>query len=171
MIKKILLGTASALLISGSALAADPVQDYSSNGFDWDGFYMGVGVTGSSLTNGGPAVTTAYVDIIAGFNVTNDQLLFGLEGWLGGYNGGGSSGSGGGIEARAGYLASDDMLIYASAGRYHYDAGGQYTTVGLGAEFVVADNITLDTEYKYWGWSNTGFTGHSIGVSANWHFE
>jgi len=163
---------ASAALISTAAFAADPVAETTPGGFDWDGFYAGVGVTGSSLTNG-VTDTTAYLDIIAGFNVTHENFLFGVEGWLGGYsiNNGASTGTGGGIEARAGYLASEDVLVYTSVGRYHYDAGAQYTTLGLGAEFVVSDNLTIDTEYKYWGWSNNGFTGHSIGLSGNWYFN
>ncbi|GLQ18580.1 outer membrane protein [Maritalea porphyrae] len=168
-LKSTLLATAAAL-ISTSAYAADPVAN-PSTGFDWDGFYAGVGVTGTSFSNGGPAETVGFVDAIIGFNVTNDQILFGLEGWIGAYADSSSTGTGGGVEARVGYLANPDMLIYTGVGRYHFDAGGQYTTVGLGAEFVVGDNVTIDTEYKYWGWSNTGFTGHSIGASANWHFE
>ncbi len=39
-----------------------------------------------------------------------------------------------------------------------------------GTEFAISDDVSIDLEYKYLGWSNTGNTGHSFGASANWHF-
>ena len=173
--RKILITMAASALMATGALAADPVITVEpayvpSAGFDWDGFYMGVGVTGSSLSNGIVTDTTGYLDLIAGFNVTFGDALFGAEGWIGGYSDGTFSGYGGGAAARVGYLMTPDALVYISGGGYFYDAGGQYGTIGAGVEFAMTDNVSLDIEYKYWGWSNTTFTGHSLGASALWHF-
>ena len=165
---------ASAALISTAAFAADPVAETTPGGFDWDGFYAGVGVSVDTASSGAATESYAYIDAIIGFNATNDDILFGVEAWVGAYNEispATSNGVGGGAEARVGYLASPEALIYAGLGGYVYDGGGQYATLGLGTEFVVAENVTLDIEYKYWHGLNTTWTGHSIGASANWHFE
>jgi len=174
--RKLLLTIATSALMATGAIAADPVITVDpayvepSTGFDWDGFYMGVGLSGSSLSNGIVTDTTGYLDLIAGFNVTSGDMLFGLEGWVGAYSDGTNSGWSGGAEVRAGYLISPDALLYVSGGAQFYDAGARYATLGAGAEFAATDNLTLDVEYKYWGWSNNGFTGHSLGLSALWHF-
>ncbi|HHG89453.1 MAG TPA: porin family protein [Devosia sp.] len=170
--RKLLLGVAASALLATGALAADPVDTvqptFSSAGFDWDGFYVGLGVTGGQWSN---TESFGLVDIIAGVNVTAGDVLFGGEAWIGGYGTSfGFTGVEGGLEGRLGYLVSPEALIYLSGGGQFFDAGGQYGTVGAGVEFAVTDNVSLDLEYKYWGVSNNGFTAHSIGASANFHF-
>ncbi|MCF4098055.1 hypothetical protein [Maritalea mediterranea] len=173
-LKSILTLSATTLLMVGSALAGDAIDypplptEYVQVGFDWEGFYAGVGIGGANI-NGD---TMAQLDAIVGVNVTQDDFLIGAEIWLGGYRdqGSGAMGGSGGIEARAGYLFTQDVLAYAGIGRHFYDTGDQYTSIGLGTEFVVSDQVTLDFEYKYLGWSDTGNTGHSFGASALWHF-
>jgi len=174
---KLFIGVATFALLATGAIAHEPEPILTiepaympATGFDWDGFYMGLGVTGSSLSNI-VTETTGYLDIIAGFNVTSGSVLFGAEAWIGGYSANtGDTGWGGGAAARVGYLISPEALIYLSGGGYFYDAGAQYGTIGAGAEFAVTDNLSIDLEYKYWGWSNNGWTGNSIGVSTNWGF-
>lgn len=171
MIRRGLLtfGTAVGLLFSGSAMAAD-YNSYSSGNFDWDGFYAGLGVTGSSLTNG-VTDTAGYLDFVVGGNVTSGNFLFGAEGWVGLYGiSGGNSGVGGGVEGRIGFLLSEEVLLYTGIGGYFQGNGGNYGTLGLGAEFAVTDYVSVDAEYKYWAWSDNGFTGHSLGLSALYHF-
>ncbi len=172
--RKLLLTIAASTLMATGALAADPVMTIepayieSSSGFDWDGFYMGIGILGASFT---PAASLGQIDFIAGANFTNGDMLFGLEGWLGFARDNLAIDEwGGGIEARAGYLITPEALLYVSGGGQFYNGGSQYGTIGAGMEFAVTDNVSLDLEYKYWGWSNTAFTGHSIGASALWHF-
>lgn len=172
--RKLFLGIASSVLMITGALAADPVITVEpayipDPGFDWDGFYMGVGVTGASF----PAHTTGYLDLIAGANFTSGSMLFGVEGWIGGYRDSVPvHGWGGGIEGRLGLLATPDALLYVSGGGYFADTGDQFGTIGAGAEFAVTNDVTIDLEYKYWGWSNVAalIPAHSVGVSMNWHF-
>lgn len=177
-LKSAIWATAATAIFAGHALASDAIDypplptDYVKTGFDWDGFYAGVGLGGARIANGGGTDTMAQLDAIVGVNVTNDDFLFGAELWLGAYRdqGTGTYGGNGGVEARAGYLINQDVLIYAGLGRLHYDTGTQFTTLGIGAEFAVSDEISIDLEYKYLGWSNTGDTGHSLSASALWHF-
>ncbi len=170
--RKLLLGVAAAALLSSGALAADlnvvVPETYATTAFDWDGFYMGLGVTGGQWSN---TEGFGLFDVIAGVNVTAGDVLFGAEAWVGGYaTSFGFTGLEGGVAGRLGYLVTPDALMYLSGGGQFFDAGGQYGTIGAGVEFAVTDNVSLDLEYKYWGVSNTGFTAHSIGASANWHF-
>lgn len=175
---KTFLITSASLLMSTAVLAADPIDypplptEYVETGFDWDGFYAGVGISASSHSDGISTNSTGYLDAIVGVNITQENFLLGLEAWIGlnrDFNTA-TLGGGGGIEGRVGYLIDQDVLIYSGIGRYHYDTGAQYTTLGLGTEFAISDNVSIDLEYKYWGWSNTANTGHSFGASANWHF-
>jgi len=173
--KKLYLGIAISALLTSSALAHPPVMEpapapvmasptYNSAAFDWDGFYMGVGITGLAL-NGGTNV--GFADLIAGINITSGNLLFGLEGWIGGWATNlPTSGWGGGAQARVGYLVSPEALIYLSTGGYALATGGQLATFGAGAEFALTEDLSLDLEYKYW-WSNPS-KGSSIGASMNW---
>ena len=171
--RKILITMVASALMATSAMAADPVITVEptympASSFDWDGFYMGVGISGTAYT---PPLTSGAIDIIAGLNVTSGSMLFGAEGWIGGYSDSSpSSGWGGGLKARLGALITPEALLYVSGGGQFYDLGGQYGFIGAGAEFAVTDNVSLDLEYKYLGWSNTLYTGHSLGVSALWHF-
>ncbi len=171
--RKLLLGVAATALLSSGALAADlnvvVPETFDTATFDWDGFYVGLGGTGAVFNPGGSSV--GMIDIIAGVNVTSGNILFGGEAWVGGYlTSAAVTGVEGGLEGRLGYLVSPEALIYLSGGGQFFDAGGQYGTIGAGVEFAITDNVSLDLEYKYWGWSNTGFTGNSIGASANFHF-
>lgn len=181
--KKLFIGLSSVALVAGmgaSALAADygtPMMEepvmMTDPGFDWDGLYAGMGIAAASFTGPGPSGTDGFVRFVLGANMTVDSFLFGAEGWVGGYttiSGAGMSGYAYGGQVRAGYLATPDVLLYGSADAFTYDAGGQYAGIGAGVEFAVTDNMSLDTHYTYYGWSNTGFTGHEISGTLNFHF-
>ncbi|NOZ31566.1 MAG: hypothetical protein GXP01_00515 [Alphaproteobacteria bacterium] len=174
IVRTLLLGTVVGVLAGGSAISAEILGDqpeaYSSD-FDWNGVYVGIGASVGSFVPG--PVDAGFVDVIIGANVTNGDFLIGGEVWVGGVvpiTGffGATSQLGG--EVRAGVLVSDGALIYAGLGGVIFDGGGQYATVGLGAEFVVSDNMTLDLEYKYWQGLNSAFTASSLGASLNWYF-
>ncbi|MCF6303337.1 MAG: hypothetical protein L3J13_09085 [Devosiaceae bacterium] len=171
--KKLLLGVAATALLTTGAIAADPVMApetvYNSTTFDWDGFYLGLGISGTSWVPASPSY--GYVDLIAGFNVTSGNMLFGGEGWISGYSDGAAdSGYSGGIEGRIGYLMTPESLFYLSAGGMAFSGGAQYGQLGAGVEFAVTDNVSIDLQYKYDVWSSTIFNGHTVGISANWHF-
>ncbi len=170
---KLLLGIAASALLTTGALAhtpapapVEPAPTYNSAGFDWDGFYTGIGLTGLAISTG---TNAGMADIIAGVNVTSGDVLFGVEAWVGGWSSSlPSSGWGGGVEGRVGYLIAPEALIYLSGGGYATSTGGSAGTVGLGAEFAATDALSVDLEYKYW--MASGATGNSIGASLNWGY-
>jgi len=160
-------------LTTGAAQAADlytpdPAVAYASPGFDWDGFYAGIGGSGSFYNTG---VSIGTVELEAGVNFTSGDFLFGVEalaGW--GFNSIGANSGIIGAEARAGYLVDPSVLLYLSAGGVHYFNGSStFGTLGAGVEFVVSDNVTYDVEYKYL-WNSAALNGHEIGASVLWHF-
>ncbi len=177
---KLLLGiAASSLMVSGALahsptpapVAPAPAPTYNSAAFDWDGFYMGVGIAGISAPSTG--VTAAQADLIAGINVTSGNVLFGAEVWVGGAtNSVPSSSAELGAAARVGYLVSPEALIYAAGGvQYYINGGGTYATAGGGVEFTVAKDLSLDLEYKYGSRINLiPLVIHSFGASVNWGF-
>ena len=195
--RKLLLSIAVSALLTTGALAHSPVvapepmapaPTYNSAGFDWGGFYMGLGISGSALVvdnttsdddttsddalrafNNNTAFKTGYLDLIVGVNMTVDSLLFGLEGWISGFSGDWSNGFGAGAQARLGVLVSPEVLLYLAGGGFT-DTVDQYGTVGGGVEFAVTGNVSLDLEYKYWMSLNSAVTGNGIGASLNWGF-
>ncbi|VAW20948.1 hypothetical protein MNBD_ALPHA12-1645 [hydrothermal vent metagenome] len=178
---KLFFGIAASTLMVTGALAHSPVAPpapaapapvYNSASFDWNGFYMGLGITGLALSTG---VTNGIGDIIAGVNATSGDVLFGLEGWIGGWtNTTPASGYDAGVDVRLGYLAAPEAVIYLSAGgAILVPSGGvgtTYGTVGAGAEFALTNDVSLDVEYKYWMQSGGASTGNSFGASFNWGF-
>ncbi len=175
--KKLLFGIFATALMSGSALAHTPpppptpimpVAIYSTSVYDWDGFYMGFGISGIAYSDG---FNVGQAEVIAGLNFTSGNLLFGLEGWVGGFKSTfPSSGFQGGAAARVGYLVSPNAVIYVAGGANANNLGFQYATVGAGAEFALTNNLSLDFEYKYWMSLNSAVTGNGIGASLNWGF-
>lgn len=179
LLKKTVLATSAIALLTGASYAADPVMypapapQVADEGFDWDGFYAGVGFSMDALSNGGPADSYGYLDAIIGYNYTHENILIGAEAWIGGYwdiATGTDTGYGGGVEGRVGYLVTDKWLIYSGIGYFKYDAGADYATLGLGTEYAVTENVSLDVEYKYWQGLSNNFAGPSLGTSLLWHF-
>lgn len=162
-LKIALLATVAAAAFSSATLAADLVIDAApvidnSYGFDWEGPYAGIWVGG--LTN--PDVFALGADL--GVNVLlDDSLLAGVEG-----NVSWESNSTWSLQAhgRLGFVANDQVVIYGLAGVGYNSASGTYIPLGVGAEFAVADNVSLKAEYNYqWGPNR-----HVGKVGVNFHF-
>jgi len=162
-LKIALLATVAAAAFSSATLAADLVIDAApvidnSYGFDWEGPYAGIWVGGISH----PGVFALGADL--GVNVLlDDSLLAGVE-----VNAGWESDSTWSLQGhgRLGFLAGDSAVIYGLAGIGWNSADGGYIPLGVGAEFAVADNVSLKAEYNYqWG------PGRHVGkVGINFHF-
>ena len=161
-LKIALMATVAAAALSSATLAADlvivdePVID-NSYGFDWEGPYAGLWIGG--LTN--PNVFALGADL--GVNVLLDSsILAGVEG-----NASWESNSTWSLQAhgRIGFVA-DQALIYGLAGVGWNSGTGGYIPLGVGAEFAVADNVTLKAEYNYqWGPNR-----HVGKLGVNFHF-
>jgi opacity protein-like surface antigen len=166
-LKLALLATAATVAFSSATFAADliisePAVIDNSVGFDWEGPYAGLFVSGQTT----PAVFGIGANL--GVNVLlDDSLLAGFEGevaWLS------NSTWQGDVSGRLGFIA-DAALIYAHLGVGANSATGAYVPVGVGAEFAVADNLSIKAEYAYqWDWDNGADSAHVGKIGFNWHF-
>jgi outer membrane immunogenic protein len=165
-LKLALLATAATVAFSSATLAADlivaePMID-NTVGFDWEGPYAGLFVSGQTT----PAVFGIGANL--GVNVLiDDSLLAGFEGeiaWLS------NSTWQGDVSGRLGFVA-DAALIYAHLGIGANSSTGAYVPVGVGAEFAVADNLSIKAEYAYqWDLSTSAESAHVGKIGFNWHF-
>ncbi len=162
------LGIAAALLLATApVMAADLVVDIPNEPVDvslaWDGAYAGLGGFVYAGPTNGAGVTGAL-----GVNQTfGGNLLLGAEGYIGV---GSDTGTGlfwlAGAEGRLGVLASDAVLLYGAGGFEWNSPAAVFLTLGGGIEFAVADEMTIDLEYKHF----VGAATNQIGVSLNWGF-
>lgn len=162
-------------MIASGAMAADAPLIVDESAFEmaspWTGFYAGVGATGGRIED----ETFGYLDGIAGFNWQSDAFVLGAEAWLSGWRSSiAGPGLSGGAEIRAGYLVTPEVLTYVSAGVMHFlrANGATYAQLGAGVEFMVADDMSVDLEYKHWQEISGGgiFRGDSVSASVLWHF-
>ena len=171
-----ILTIAGGLLLTSSIQAADVIYpDYDlpvapvAGGFDWDGFYAGVGVSGSVWGGGARSIGGS---LSVGANATFDNFLVGVEGsaHYGYSNATNDWGYVLGLEGRAGYLAAPEVLVYLSGGAAYLDPAPSdwYATVGGGVEFAVTDQMSVDVQYRYL-WASTS-SANSVGASVLWHF-
>lgn len=182
ILKSTLLAAAS-LTVASTAFGADaigipapiaPVVPVAST-FDWNGFYAGVRVGGENVVD---ADTSWLVGAEIGVNAAFDMFVLGAElaadyvfadgeeyGYLEG-------------TVRAGVLLMPEALLYGTVGYGAVvgdtDGSGEHILAGLGVEFAVAENVSVDTRYVY-GWDQSGDatdTGdiHKFTIGANFHF-
>jgi opacity protein-like surface antigen len=172
-LKIALLATVASAALSSATLAADliiadPVIDntYIAPGFDWEGPYAGLWVSGQVFH--GEADNNGWgFGASLGVNAMLDSnLLAGVEGNLGwvGHDWQAQ------VHGKLGFTA-DMLAIYGLLGvGFNAETEG-YVPVGIGAEFVVADPLTIKAEYQYqWDFSDPDESAHVGKVGFNWHF-
>jgi hypothetical protein len=167
-LKIVLLATVAAAAFSTATQAADaivmtdvaPAPLAAAAGLD--GPYAGLFVLGR--TN--PGALGVGVDI--GVNISSDPVLFGVEGdayWAS------SNDWDLQVHGKLGVMASDAAAIYAFSGFGWNSANGSYVPLGVGAEFGVADNMTLAASAEYdWDIGGPGANAVVGKVGVNWHF-
>lgn len=145
-IKSLALALAATAAMAGTASATD-LMDYTPTAapvmadarFDWQGFYDGVFGGGFDLTGSPWGIVGGWI----GYNFTiGDRMVAGVEG-EGLYYLDGSSDWEVFLNARLGYLVTDNVLLYKIAGIGRFSDGDSIYQVGAGAEFAVTDAITL----------------------------
>ena len=166
-LKLALLATAATVAFSSATFAADlivtePAIIDNTIGFDWEGPYAGLFVSGQTT----PAVFGIGANL--GVNVLiDDSLLAGFEGEIACLS---NSTWQGDVSGRLGFVA-DAALIYAHVGVGANSSTGAYVPVGVGAEFAVADNLSIKAEYAYqWDFDNAAESAHVGKLGFNWHF-
>jgi outer membrane immunogenic protein len=168
---------AALALGAGTALAADfPADEFmgdgivaDDSGFDWDGFF--VTVYGAYVFSDSFASSTG-VGVSIGGNMTDGSFLYGGTATFGALFGGEADGqyNAQGV-VRAGYLVTDDLLIYGLAGlgwETYHDA--IYIPTGVGAEFAFADNLSLRLQYQANYITAEDVWSGSLSAGLSWYF-
>lgn len=170
----IALGATAPAMAADAPLIVDEQAINMASPGEWTGFYAGLGATGIAFVE--PDGSIGALDGIVGFNwQANDSVVVGAEAWLSGWRSDmGETGVSGGTEIRAGFLMTPQLLAYASLGGMHFfkEDGATYAQIGLGAEFMVAEDMSIDLELKHWQEvSGLGeYSANSLSASVLWHF-
>jgi outer membrane immunogenic protein len=193
----VLIGTVSAAVLAGPALAADlgeveplPTPQYTqaAQANDWTGFYLGVlgGYGwGTADTSAGDVDASGFdVGAYAGGNWQWGNFVVGAEADIlyplrDGDNGvvGVEQGLNGSLRGRAG-IALDRFLVYGTGGGAATDleltaAGGSDDailwgwTAGGGVEGMVMDNVTARIEYRYTDYGDETFAPGGVPVTSD----
>ena len=165
-LKIALLATAAAAALSSATQAADLIIDapaiYSqpAASYGLDGPYAGVYVLGDTHTSsfGG--------GVVLGANFINDSFLLGIEGDLSVTT---ASEFYGQVVGKVGVAASDTAAFYGLLGAGVDTHSGFYVPVGVGAEFMVADNLSLKAQAEY-HWTNGAHDTFVGKLGLNFHF-
>jgi outer membrane immunogenic protein len=185
MTGKLLLAAASVVALSGGAMAADlDIPTHVAPAIsapaatNWDGPYIGATVGYSWFNEDGFADVGGFTlggQIGYNFHLA-DQIVAGIQGdidWVNISNGNNSSLWDGAITARLGYDI-DGILPYVEAGVAFVGAtnGNNDTetgyTVGAGVEFMLADQLSANVEYRYVNVNNLNDNQFRVGL--NYHF-
>ncbi len=164
----VLPATAADLLtvpVSDGEMAV-PVAD---GEFAWTGFYAGLyAVSQSGSLSGGQL----GLGLDFGINAQMDFVLVGGEVAVMGLDGAAGATTYVQALARGGLLASDDVLLYATAG-YGADLGAAAETdllLGAGVELAVGGDVSVRAQYLH-GFPVTGAnTKDQVTLGANVHF-
>lgn len=140
-------------------------------GYNWSGFYAGIfGVDQYSPSGGNKLGLGA----LAGANLTFDYFLLGGEVAVQGLADGSSPMSYGQALGRVGVFATDNALVYASAGAGMNlgVADEQDFLLGGGLEYAVTDNVSLRAQYLH-GFPVSGIDANAkdqVTLGASYHF-
>lgn len=167
-LKLALLATAATAVLSSAALAADliidtPMAPVVDNSFTWDGVYFGAFVQGQTLPN------AFGLGLDLGVNALMDNMLVGAEisgavAWPGTVWSGQFTGKVGGV-------ISDAAVIYVYTGAGSKQFTSWYVPLGVGAEFAVAENVSLKAEIQYnFDLTAPAQNSATAKVGVNWHF-
>ncbi|MEO6179377.1 MAG: hypothetical protein ABIP15_06370 [Devosia sp.] len=167
-VKLALLATAATAVLSSAAFAADLIVDTPietpiiDNSFSFDGAYIGAFLQGQT------APATFGLGVNFGVNALLDSVLIGGEIEAVAALGPNFSGQ---ITGKVGGLLSDSAIIYAYSGLGTRTPSSFYVPVGVGAEFAVAENVSLKTELQY-NFDLTAAAENSVAakVGLNFHF-
>ncbi len=167
-LKLALLATVSVVGVSTAASAADliinpapvPVVDNFSP-INWNGPYAGLFLSGQTDEVFGLGANLGVNTLV------DNNLLVGGEVSLSWLNDDTWQGQ---VHGKLGFGA-DAFAFYGLAGfGYNSDSEG-YVPVGVGAEVMLADNLSLKAEYQYqWDWNDSSDDAHVGKIGFNFHF-
>ena len=166
-LKIAMLATVATAALTSATLAADLYIDapavYSpapSASYGLDGAYAGVYVLADTHT------TSFGGGVGLGVNFVNDSFLLGIEGDASVTTAAEFYGQ---IVGKAGFVAGDSAAVYGLAGFGVDTHSGFYVPVGIGAEFMVSENLSLKAQGEY-HWTGGGSDPLVGKVGLNFHF-
>lgn len=182
LLKTTLLAAAATLAVASAAQAADPIMPApvipvapAPAVFDWNGFYAGIRV--GAENNVDLDETSWLVGAEIGVNTTFDMFVLGAEAAVDyvfaddvlGQDFAYVEGT-----ARAGVALTPEILAYGTVGYgsdFDDEGSGDHVLAGLGAEFAVAESVSVDARYVY-GWAQEAADSdiHKFTIGANFHF-
>lgn len=153
VVSGIALAIAVVVVTGSAALAADlmaPPAPAAAMTSDWTGGY--IGASGTYLRVEGTGESLAEANAVFGADFQTGMFLVGgrlevgyahdltfpMNSWTVT------------LQGRAGFVVSDNVLLYGAVGAERYLSGLTHELVGLGAEFKTADNLALDLEYRHY---------------------
>lgn len=166
-LKLALLATATTVVLSSTAFAADlivdtPMEPIVDNSFAFDGAYIGIFGQGQS----GPTAFGIGADF--GVNALMDNLLIGAEFEAAVTTGLNFDAQ---LTGKVGGLITDSAIVYIYSGIGSKTPSSYYVPVGIGAEFAVADNLGLKVEGQYnFDLTSSAQNSAAVKVGLNWHF-
>lgn len=177
ILKSTLLAAAAALAVASAAQAADPIMPVpvvpvapAPAAFDWNGFYAGIRL---GVENEVTADSDWLIGAELGVNAAFDMFVLGGELAVD-YIFDTPDFAYAEATIRAGVILTPEILLYGTAGYgSELDAAGSgdHWLAGLGAEFAVAESVSLDARYVY-GWAQAAGDSdiHKFTIGANFHF-
>jgi len=167
-LKLALLATAATAVLSSAAFAADLIVDQPmapaviNNAFNWDGAYIGAFVQGQTAPN------AFGLGVDLGVNALMNGLVIGGDIEAVASTGPNFSTQ---LTGKIGGAIGDSAILYAYSGLGTRTFSSFYVPVGVGAEFAVAENMSIKAEAQY----NVDLTtsaenSAAFKVGLNWHF-
>lgn len=168
--KTALLASVAAIGFGTSAMAADFVDPIEmATGFDWSGGYANVSLVGV-IDAFGFIPPLGGVSGTVGIGGTVGQFYFGVEGNAAVVGTPGLIIGALSTDVRVGVVVTDSALIYTLGGIGEIFTGGgmlPYVFAGLGAEYVIGDNMTVRAQYQV----DASITLSHVGkVGVSWYF-
>jgi opacity protein-like surface antigen len=167
-LKLALLATAATAVLSSAAFAADLVVDQPTappvinNAFNWDGAYVGAFLQGQTAPNAfGLGVDLGVNALMSGLVIGGDLEAVASTG----------PNFSAQLTGKVGGAIGDSAILYAYSGLGTRTVTSFYVPVGVGAEFAVAENLSLKAEAQYnFDLGTSAENSAAFKVGLNWHF-
>jgi outer membrane autotransporter protein len=151
--------SAADLIVDTAPAPAPIVDNYSA--VDWNGPYAGLFISGQTDSIYGLGADLGVNTLI------NNNLLAGVEGSVQWLNDDSWQGQ---VHGKLGF-AADSFAFYGLAGIGANSDTEAYVPVGVGAEVMVTDNLSLKAEYQYqWDVDDGADDAHVGKLGFNFHF-
>ena len=168
MLQKLLLASVALAGLSSAAFAADLVVSQPTappvinNSFNWDGAYIGAFIQGQTAPNAfGLGVDLGVNTLMSGMVLGGDLEFVASTG----------PNFSSQLTGKIGGAIGDSAILYAYSGLGTKTKTSFYVPLGVGAEFAVAQNMSIKAEAQYnFNLGTPANNSAAVKVGVNWHF-